>query len=90
MGNGDGGLHPGEAARLTIHLSNQGNETARNVAGTLKEVVDHPDVEILDKFALWPDLSATGVPSASSYAALPGSRGHDPSLRLGGPASAWS
>jgi hypothetical protein len=65
-GNGDGGLHPGETALLQIFLSNQGNETARNVAATLFEVSDHPDIEILDKFALWPDLVATGVPGASS------------------------
>lgn len=61
-GNADGGLHPGETAYLQIHISNQGNATARSVAGTLSEAADHPDVEIIDKFALWPDLPATGTP----------------------------
>ena len=65
VGNSDGGLHPGETALLQIFLMNQGNETARNVAATLFEVEDHPDVEILDKYALWPDLMATEVPGAS-------------------------
>jgi hypothetical protein len=64
-GNGDGGLHPGESAYLRIHLSNQGNETARWVDGQLSEEADHPDVEILDKFATWPDLPATGTPAES-------------------------
>lgn len=64
-GNGDGGLHPGETAYLQIYLSNRGSEPARNVAGTLEEITDHPDVEILDKFAVWPDLPATGAPASS-------------------------
>ena len=64
-GNGDGVLHPGETAYLKIWLSNQGNETARYVDGRLYEVVDHPDVEILDKFAAWPDLLGTGLPRVS-------------------------
>ena len=65
-GNGDLGLHPGETARLSVYLSNRGNEPARGVAGQLFEVVDHPDVEVLDKLAVWPDLAATGEPAPSS------------------------
>jgi len=64
-GNGDGALHPGETAYLRVYLSNQGNETARNVAATLVETVEHFDVDILDKYALWPQLPATGTPEAS-------------------------
>ena len=65
-GNDDGGLHPGESAFLEIHLSNGGSGTARFVAATLSEAVDHPDVTIIDKFALWPDLLATGASATSS------------------------
>jgi len=64
-GNADGGLHPGETALLRIYLSNRGNETARNVSALISEVEDHPDVEILDKSALWPDLPATGAPGVT-------------------------
>ena len=64
-GNGDGGLNPGETAYIQIWLSNQGNETARYVDGRLSEAVDHPDVEILDKFAAWPNLLGTGLPRVS-------------------------
>jgi len=66
-GNDDNGLHPGETAYLWISVSNRGNETARWVDGQLSEIVDHPDVEILDKYATWPDLSASGAPAWSDH-----------------------
>ena len=61
-GNGDAGLHPGESAYLWISLSNGGSATARGVMATLSEVIDHPDVTILNKTGSWPDLPATGLP----------------------------
>jgi hypothetical protein len=64
-GNGDSGLHPGETVYLQVWLSNQGNEAGRFVDGRLSEAVDHPDVEILEKFASWPTLLGTGLPRVS-------------------------
>jgi len=64
-GNGDGGLQPGETALLVVYLANAGNEPAQGVTGQLFEATGHPDVELLDKLALWPNLPATGAPAAS-------------------------
>lgn len=61
-GNGDGGLQPGETAFMKIYLTNRGKVTARNVSGQLFEAVDHPEITILDKLAIWPDVSPTAVP----------------------------
>jgi len=62
-GNGDGGLHPGETAWLTLEVANFGTAAARHVVGQLSEVDDHPDVTILIKQDTWPDIpaKATGV-----------------------------
>ncbi len=57
-GNGDGGLHPGETALLTIELANFGTAAARHVVGQLSETFDNQDVAILIKQATWPDLPA--------------------------------
>ena len=62
-GNGNGGVDPYECNNLTIALQNNGNAAATGISATLSEVVDDPNVTILDQTQSYPNISVDGTGS---------------------------